>query len=626
MLKTKSQIIKGFINYYFNTRRSEYSKNDVIDYKLLIEYGVLHYVKEDKDSLLVVSDSIELQTIVLEIAEIKLKKKLTLNILEAFNFIKEFEAFLKKEYNSERVINSFNVIFEDFKPFILYILSEKGIDVKKFLLSLNDEYKRKNRLSSFERIFFRFLPNSNYSEKEIVEIVEELWSNEDRRHDVISGLRNFPNRNLKKSKRLLSFCYENDVSLDFISDLLIGLYNSGEISIIENIIKLRDKSVIHCLSILGRIKYKSEKDVENAFNQIGDLEFENIEIAIQQSYLIGNIIENEYTKKSIKENAFKLYAEFLKNGNDEIVKRAYQDISFIKNHEAEKYKLFHLYLSKTQDFSKIKSFFSDFSEPAYVFDIMMGLFSLKPNYRFRMNFFENGVHQAWGVNQQKTEEQILDLFKQDPVFGMLGVMVIFSANLGIYQVDFLKLDNAKHQMNVINNVCKHPHSFDELLPLILPLRNSKLKRVREYLQQYLAQKVFSSYHEAVYNEIENSIGKSKKDKEFLKPIKKALDDYNQLKNLKETIDDLNPYQNERDLMNLYYRLEHEQNTKEMNEARNGKGTFWETSKTSIIVRGNSWMIREGEVTPLGKFENSILIDRQSYLNPDLYEHNLNTIE
>jgi len=623
MAKTKSQIIKGFINYYFNTRKPQYSKNEINDYEFLIEYGVLRYV--DNTTLMIDSDSRELQTIILELAETKLQKKFPIDISEAFKFIDEFESLLKKE-NNIRVFNAFNIIIDGLKSYSLSILSGNKINIKKFLLSLGEDSERENHLYSFEQNFFDFLPFSKYLENEIIEITEKLWEDEDRKHYVITGLRKFPNKNLKKSKQLLSFCYENDVSLDFISDLLIGLYNAGETSMIDSIFKLKDKSVIHCLKILGRINYKSEKDLENTFNQIGELEFESIEIANQQSYLISNIIKNKYTNDSVKANAFKLYAKFLKNGNDEIVKRVFQDISYIKYCEAEKYKLLQLYLSKTKDFSKIKRFFTDFSEPAYIFDIMMRLFSFNPNYRFPMDLFENGINRAWRINQKETEKQILHLFKQDSVFGILGVKVIFSANLGIHQVDFLKLDNAEHQINVINNICKHPHSFDKLLLLILPLRKSKFEGVREHLQEHLAKKVFSSYHEVIYNEIENSIGKSKKDKEFLKPIKKALDGYNQLKELKASIDDLNPYENERDLMDLYYRLEHEAHAKMMSEVNSGKGTFLEAVKNTIIVRGNSWMIREGEVSSLGKFESSMLIDGSSYLNPDFYEHNLNSIE
>lgn len=621
----KKQTIIDFLDYYFQTRKSQYLKKEILQYEALIKQGVLYEVESNIEILEIEGNSIALQELVLEVAEDKLKKKLPLNISEAFKFVNEFDDTLRKEYNCERVINSFSTLIRGLRGYVLYVLHKRGLNVKSFLLSL-DEKNRENHLYSLERSFFKFLPFFNYSEKVIFEILVELWNNETKRHDAVTGVRELPIKNIEKSKVLLEYAYKNNQPLHFISELLIGLYNAGEASLIENIIKLKEKDAIACLGVLGRIKYKSVQDVEKAYNQIGELEFENIEIVNQQSYLIRNIIENEHTTEAIRENAFKLYVAFLKSGTEEVINRVFQDVYFINGYEADKYNLLHLYLSKTGNFKIIKDFFFYFEDPAYIFDIMMRLFNTTPNYRFSTSLFENGIRHGWNTNQVETEQHILNLFKQHPAFGILGVKVIFTAYLGIFQVDLLKLDKAEYQINAINSICKHPHSFDKLLPLILPLRNSKFKGVREHLQNHLAQKVFSSYHGTIYKQIDNSMGKIKKDKEFLKPIKKALDDYNKLKELKGSINDLNPYENERDLMDLYYRLEHEENAKAMDEAKHGKGTFMEMMKTSIIVRGNSFKFDEKDPMPLAKIESSMLIDGSSYLNPDLYEHNLNIIE
>lgn len=619
---TEKQTIIDFLDFYFQTRKSQYLKKELPQHEALIKQGVLYVVESNTEVLEIEGNSISLQKIVLEVAEDKLKKKLPLGISEAFKFIDEFDKELKKEYDCERVINSFSTIIRGFRGYSLYVLRKQGLDIKSFLLSISED-NRESHLYSLESSFFNFLPFFDYSEKEVFEILIELWDNDTKRHDVITGLRKLPSKSIEKSKALLGYAYKNNVPLHFISELLIGLYNAGETSSIEEIVELKDKDIIACLGVLGRIKYKSEQDVEKAFSQIGELEFENIEVANQQSYLIRNIIECEHATETIRKNAFKLYVTFLKNGTEEVINRVFQDIYFVKGYEAEKYNLLHLYLSKTGNFEVIKRFFGYFNNPAYIFDIMMRLFNTTPNYRFSMSLFENGIRHGWNTNQAETEKQILNLFKQHPAFGILGVKTIFTAYLGIFQVDLLKLDKAEYQINAIDSICKHPHSFDKLLPLIMPLRNSKLKGVREHLQNSLAYLVFKSYHSTLYNQIKGDLGKSKKDKQFIEPIKKALDDYNKLKELKGSINDLNPYENEQDLMDLYYRLEHEQNAKVMDEAKHGKGTFMEMAKNVIIVRGNSWMIREGEVSPLGKVESSMLIDGNSYLNPDLYEHNLN---
>lgn len=616
------QIIKEFLNFYFEIRKSQFQRTVMLKYESLINAGVLFETKENKEVLELEGNSILLQEVVLDIAERKLRKELPHDISEAFKFIDKFDETLKKEYDCERVINSFSTVIRGLRGYSLFILYKKDVDIKSFMLSLDDE-NRENHLYSLESSFFNFLPFFDYSEKEIFEILKALWESESKRHDVITGLRKLPSINLEKGNRLLEYGCINSEPLHYLGELLIGLYNAGDSKSIDKIVELKDKSPAICLDVLGRINFEGGSDAEIALNQIGELDFDNIEVANQQSYLIRNIIENENTTEATRKIAFKLYTEFIKNGAENVVNIIIREVYYIQGYDADKYTILLLYLSKTKNFKIIKDYFSYFKDPSYIFDIMMRLFNTTPNYRFSTSLFESGIRHGWNTNQTETERLILNLFKQHPAFGMLGVKVIFTAYLGIFQVDFLKLDKSEYQLNAINSICKHPYSFDKILPLILPLRNSKLKGVRGHLQKHLAQKVFTTYHGKLYNQIESNISKNKKDKEFIKPIKKALDDYNKLKELKESINDLNPYENERDLMDLYYRLEHEQNAKLMNEVNRGKGTFMEMIKTSIIVRGNSFKFDKKAPTPLGKFESSMLIDGGSYLNPDLFEHKLN---
>ena len=626
MTKGKRKIIGNFLEYYFKTRRSQYSAQEIPQNKELIEFGILRQFQENTDVLEIVKDCPDLQQFVLEIAESKLSKKLPSDISDAFKFIDDFESCLKKEYDCERIINSFEVIIKGFTSYVFLNLYEQGIDIIDFISKLDHQKKREHHLFSFERKFLKFLPLSKYSTEQIFEILTKLWQNQHNRSDIIMSLREFPKVDIQKSKQLLQYSNKQDDLLLFSYDLLIGMYNAGEISILENIIQLKDKNFNACLSILGRIEYLNGQDIERAFSQIGNLSYDQAEIAGHQSYLIRNIIENKNTQDIIFRKAINLYSDFLQNSTDEIVNIIFQDISCLDQCEAEKYQLLYMYLNKTGNFGVIKQFFYGFTNPKYIFDIMMKLFSITPDFCFSIDLFESGIIHSWNSDQINTEKYILDLFKQHSAFGILAVKVLFVGYTEILYVDLLKLEKAEYQITAINSIVRYPHSFDKLLPLLLPLRNSMYKEVREYLQKEIAQKVFFAYHGTVFNLIQENISNSKEDKAFLKPIRKALTDYNKLKELKASINDLNPEENERDLMDLYYRLEHEQHAKAMNEANQGKGTFLEMVKSSIIVRGNSFKFDDREPTLLAKIESSMLIDGSSYLNPDLYEHNLNILK
>ncbi len=621
----KQQPIVDFLEYYFKKQKNQFDKKELPQHKYLIEQEVIFQSKHNDETIEINTNSTILQKVVLKIAEDKLNRKLPLEFSEAFLFVEEFEKLIKKEYSAVYV-NSYDTIIDALKLYILIFLSKEGVDVKKFLLSIDDEGEREGHLFSFEKIFLDFIPYSNYSEKEIFDIFSELKKRQFLESYIIDFFRNTPHNNLKFSNNLLCYALKECLDTRDVANLLIGIYNAGDLSALDKAIDLKKKNPDECFFVLGRIDYKNAKDVEKAYNEIGVLDFENVKVAQEQSYLIANIVANKYTTIKIKESCFRFYAEFLNNGTNEILQRIMFDLRLMKGYEKERYSLLYLYLSKTNNFDIIDEFFSNFESPLYIFDILKRLFRAKPDYRFSTDLFENGIRHSWKTNQKETEKQILDLFKQHPMFGMLGVKVIFSAYLGLHSVDFLKLEKAEYQINAINSICKHPYSFDELLTLILPLRNSKLNGVREHLQEHLIDKVFNSYHELIYNQIKSCIGETNDDKQFLEPIKEALENYNKLKELKESINDLNPYENERDLMDLYYRLEHERNAQLMSEVNKGKGTFMEMAKSVIIVRGNSWMMNEGEISALGKYEKNMLIDRKSYLNPDLYEYNLNTIE
>lgn len=619
-MSKNEKIIHQFLDYYFKNPKKEYQKDEIPQYKFLIDKGILVENILDSNILEIKSDSTDLLETVLEIVEFKTGKKLPLKPSEAFLFIKLFEDNLREEYKPH-FYNSYDSVIKKFKIFVLSLLFKKGVKIKEFLFSLSDE-NREHHLYNFERIFFEFLPKSDYNEKEIFEICNQANSKY-AEHDIILFLRNSFEQDKNFGNKLLNYALRNNVTIRFITDLLIGGYNSGDISLFSKIIELQKENISECLFILGRLDFKNQSDVDKAFKLLKNLDFENLEIAIQQSYLLRNIIVNNNTSENTRQKSFRKYVNLIEKGNENIRNAVFQDVTFIEKFESEKYQLLHCYLSNSGNFEVIKHFFYHFEDPKYIFDIMMRLFNITPNFRFSIDLFENGILNAWNKDTAQTQKEILNLFKQHPAFGILAIKIIFSGHFNILFVDLIKLEKAEYQINAIDSICKHPHSFDKLLPLILPLRNSKFKKVREYLQIQLAQKVFHSYHDTIHKQIEQALSNSKKDKEFLKPISKALDDYHTLKKLKESINDLNPYENEKDLMDLYYRLEHEEHAKSMKSARNGKGTFMEAIKSNIIVRGNSFKFDEGEPTPLARIESKMLIDGSSYLNPDLYESNLN---
>src|SRR5690606_17831368 len=181
------------------------------------------------------------------------------------------------------------------------------------------------------------------------------------------------------------------------------------------------------------------------------------------------------------------------------------------------------------------------------------------------------------------------------------------------------------QLNAINGFCKHPIFFERLLPLLLPLRKSRSKRIKECLISQLSILIKEAYGKPLYELISSQVSKSKTDTQFITRIGTALDDYLEDKKEREAISEFNPYFNEKELMNLYYGLQNESQSRARKDASKGS-MFTELATTKIIVRGNSWKFGDNEISPLEKVSISAMVDKRAYIDPEVFENSLNNFE
>ena len=369
----------------------------------------------------------------------------------------------------------------------------------------------------------------------------------------------------------------------------------------------------------------SKEELEDIFTSVNTIGFEEIEIAYQKSFLLCKIIENKNSTKEFTDLCFRQIIPMLESANHEIADRVFDNIHYsLEGFEHEKYGLLHIYLNNTKKISIIEDFFYHFKDPKYVFDVLVRRYEAH-GFRLSIDKHSNTVSDFWRKNKDATEQQILNLFSQEQ-FGMLAVKIIASNHNAPYLVDLLKLEAKEQQLLSIESICSYPHSFDKLLPIVLVLRNSKHKGVKEYLQTKLADLIFNGYHRTLLNLVEKHISKSVSDKKFLAPLKKASKDYEEMREVKNSIQDLNPWENERNLIDLYYRLEHETQAIMMKDNRNDKSSFLSMLKNTAIVRGNAWKHEDDDtVSPLHLIQSSIMVDSRAYKNPMAYEQKLENL-
>ena len=362
-------------------------------------------------------------------------------------------------------------------------------------------------------------------------------------------------------------------------------------------------------------------ELEDIYKSANAIPSEELAIANFRSFLLCQLIENENSPKELKDKCFRDIISMLKSDDLEIVNSVFSKIQYsLVGFEHEKYHLLHIYLNKTKKITVLKDFFYEFKDPRYIFDFIVRMYEVQ-GFRLSLELFSDTVEHFWRTTRAETEIQILNLFSQKE-FGMLAVKIIASPHSYTYPVDLLKLTSQEEQKTAIECICRYPHSIDRLLRMLLQLRFSDYKEVKVYLQSKLAELIFETYHGTLLDLIENGITKSALDKRFITPLKRAFQAYEEMKLFKDEVKDINPWENEKDLVNLYYGLEHETQALMMKD-RQKDSSFLSMLKNTIIVRGNAWKHEnDNAIRPLAHIQTSTLVDSRLYKNPIAYEQEL----
>lgn len=621
--------VNTLIEKCISTQKIEFLKEETDNYSLLLERKIILRMQSKPESIELNPNSIEFNKSLLGLAEIKLERKTPKSIVEAFGFIEKFQERLKEENGiAKNVVNGYGKLIKGLQGYILFKLNSAGFDVKEYFLRiLKPKGKRENELFLFEQHLYRFLPYSKYSAKEIWEICQKTLASDDRYYVDEFG-RNLASNNFDLAKDIYSIAVKSEQPNDtfFIASLLIGLQNNGFDGVFEKAFELQKNHPQQGYHVLNSLKDLSDEQNNSIFQLAHN---DNLPESVgNKTQVICGLIDNPKVNEELRGDCFNLITTYLQQENKEVVKIVFHRIIYnLKSFEAKKYKLLHIYLENTQDISVIESFFYNYENPEYLFHLMK-MFYKAGWQRGSINRFESSIFHFWNNNTQETEKHILELFRPEDKFGMLPVEIIMTGSFGALPIDLLKLETKQQQAKAIEAITLFPHTFDRLLPIVLPLRQSTYPEVVKFLQIKLSELIYDAYHKSLLDDIENLLDESKEDKGFLRPLKEAYKNYKSIVSKKKSINDLNPYENERDLMDLYYSLEHENRAKMMQDINeNPKGILAAVGKSKIIVRGNSWKQElEDKVMPLGKVESSFILDARLFKNPDLQEYILNTYD
>lgn len=613
----KDIVFKAF-DTYFRTRTLLIDTAQ-IDAALLTEANIVQ--QTDKHSFQLNTDSIALNEYLVEYIGKDMQQSLPENIEEAFEYINRFEEQKKAENNCSSIVNVYSPLINGLKTYLFYRLhTQQKIDLTAIIQSYDED----DRLEYGEYAMRSML----LSDMEVARIYKNLSAfkgNDD--HSLPSFCRELGGKSPEKAWQLYHYAREQKNEDDFyiLANLLMGLYPVDSEATFLQTKELLPESPLLASFVLGRLEYKDEKHIVESFEWIQKLHKlhpNQPEALMQVPYFCRVIIENAVTPAGIKTKCFELLKRLFTIENEKLRDHVFSNCRFMSGYEEERYRLLtETFLVQSENyFERINDYLSRFTDPDYFFHLFISFCYIMSERgkipEMKISLFDKALAHFWRTQQEKTENQLLFLLSHNhPDLRISAVKLIQSKYSGYYGVNVLKLNSEREQLRALEVLLFYSfYNIDVFLPIILPLSLSPYPAVVDYLQKALSELIFESYHDHLYH----AIAKWVNDRKFLRPLKKSLESYHKYADRKQAVNELNPYRNESELLEFYYGLQHEEDRKLMGNI-DEKEPFLSMVKTVKIVRGNSWQIRDNEVSPLGKMEYTFALDKNMYKNPDLFD-------
>ena len=610
------------INCCFTTHDTQFSSTNIVVTKELIDSGVLTRMINETLEVYEIDFHSDFFNKKLSVYSEKIVgEKVPSNLPEAYQFVDDFLNKINI-YNGNYLWSGARQITQGLLSYILKKFLENGLNSHEIFNILEKEEEQKPHIIDF-RLSYLFAISKFASLSDLKKCIVEL-ANSSKNYEADAFVGDLPRLNRNLAIELYNSVLEEgtDMKHFFLAKILYNFINIDVDFVFEEAKKIFVSFPTTALFIFGRIPFTNEDDIIEVDKIVHNSKFSGDQIS-EYSYFLCKLIMNKSTPELIKNKYFERLSELIVSTEDNILNAVFHTITFhLKDNDEEKYKLLHQYLSRTQNFSVIQSFFHNFSEPKYLFHLMV-MTSTTTGWHSATELYDSALQNFWNIKNEEMERCIFELFNRGK-HSLLGVQVIMSSYSKPYNVDLKKLTNIQ-QLNAIVACCKYPIFFELLLPLILPLRNSKSSKIRDCLISQLSILIKEAYGKPLYELIESQITKSKADKKFLEKMHIALDEYLIDKVERESINEFNPYLNEDEHLNLYYKLQNESQSKASKNA-DKKSIFGQFASTKIIVRGNSFKTGDKEINPLGKVSVSAMIDKRAYKDPEAFEMSLNNFE
>ena len=378
-----------------------------------------------------------------------------------------------------------------------------------------------------------------------------------------------------------------------------------------------NENPIEGLFAITWFNYTNSEQIKTAFDFVTKQTITELTFLQNIPTFYIRLIDNKFTAENIKRECFKYIGEFTKHEDSQLRNNLVWRTGMINGFDKEKYELLPNFMSWGKPYF-LRDYFSHFDSPKYLFELVRESY-LRHGMSVDVELLKDALHSQYYQNPKEFAQELLGLLSDNiAIIRFAGIQVMMSRHGGLYEVDFLQLDEA-HQLRIIETLLPLPTNIEELLPLILTLRQSSFYRVKDTLEKQLKDLIWA-YDYNLIELVEKFVDVSQDaGKQLIESLNASYLIYKDEKESKSKIRELNPIENELENVDYFFRLEHEKNAELMEQAQS-KSFLSMLAKNINIIRGSGFTSEgNSNISLMGQVGKSWLIDQRYSINPDKYE-------
>jgi hypothetical protein len=610
--------IEELIKHSISVKRTSFSKKKFAkEYEALKKFEVIN--RESEETFLLDYSQLPVSYVLTEIAEVTMQEIAPTTAIGCLQFANRFTKEIRKPEERTFWYSDLETQLESY--LLIYLHQAYSFDVTSFIEGITEEMKDEiPEVRAVDMVYGYVFPYLTDNEERMFATITSMLSGETTTDTAQHTLQSIGKINPAKASSLYNYCKTNGgiKHKNLFHNILKGLYYLDESFYLNEAFQLFNENTTEGLLAIISFQYTNLEHIEKAFEFVASQSIAEVDFLQNAPTFYIRIIENKNTSEDIRRQCFKHLSDYAKYDDQQLRNNLVWRTGMIDGYDKEKYELLDDFMSWEGTPYFLKNYFDRFKSPSYLFELVKNSY-LQHGMNVDMSLLKEALHSQYYHNPKEFGRELLNLLSDNiAIVRFAGVQVLTSRHGGLYEVDFLELDEI-HQLRVIETLLPLPTNIEELMPLILTLRKSSFNGVKNSLYKQLNELIWA-YDYNLIELVEKFIDiELDADKELLEFLNTSYSIYKNEKEIKKRVKELNPIENELLNVDLFYRLENEKNAELMEKAQ-ANSIFSKIAKNVSVIRGSGFSSEgKSDISMMGQIGKSWLIDQRYSINPDKYE-------